>query len=76
VGSIGLGVIIVSLFDSHRIHQMACRVIAWEHVRRAPFYLLAFLLTYQIATLFDDAREIGRGFASAAFHRDAFGGPG
>jgi membrane-associated phospholipid phosphatase len=77
VGSIGLALIMVSLFDSHRIHQMACRVIAWEHVRRAPFYLLAFLLTYQIATLFDDVREIGRGFASAAFHRDMFsGGPG
>jgi membrane-associated phospholipid phosphatase len=77
VGSIGLALIMVSLFDSHRIHQMACRAIAWEHVRRAPFYLLAFLLTYQIATLFDDVREIGRGFASAAFHRDMFsGGPG
>jgi hypothetical protein len=37
---------------------------------------LAFLLIYQIATLFDDAREIGRGFASAAFHRDIFSDPG
>jgi membrane-associated phospholipid phosphatase len=76
VGSIGLALIMVSLFDSYRIHQMACRVIAWQHLRRAPFYLLAFLLTYQIATLFDDVREIGRGFASAAFHRDIFSGPG
>ena len=76
VGSIGLALIMVSLFDSHRIHQLACRVIAWQHVRRAPFYLLAFLLTYQMATLFDDAREIGRGFANAAFHRDVFDGRG
>jgi membrane-associated phospholipid phosphatase len=76
VGSIGLGVIMVILFDSRRVHQAACRVIAWQQVRRAPFYLLAFLLTYQIATLFDDAREIGRGFASAAFHRDIFSGRG
>jgi hypothetical protein len=33
-----------------------------------------FVLTYQIATLFDDIREIGRGFASVFLHHDPFTG--
>ncbi len=75
VGSIGLGLVMVILFDSRGIHQAARRVIAWEPVRRAPFYMLAFLLTYQVATLFDDVRELGRGFARAALHKDIFSEP-
>jgi membrane-associated phospholipid phosphatase len=75
VGSIGLGLVMVILFDSRGIHHAARRVIAWEPVRRAPFYMLAFLLTYQVATLFDDVRELGRGFARAALHKDIFSEP-
>jgi undecaprenyl-diphosphatase len=75
VGSIGLGLVMVILFDSRGIRQAARRVIAWEPVRRAPFYMLAFLLTYQVATLFDDVRELGRGFARAALHKDIFSEP-
>jgi hypothetical protein len=36
--------------------------------------MFAFLASYQIATLFDDIRQIGRGFASVVLHHDPFGG--
>jgi hypothetical protein len=35
---------------------------------------LTFVITYQVATLFDDVRQIGRGFASVLLHHDPFGG--
>ena len=52
------------LFKQRTVHRLACRVVAVEQIHRSWFYLTAFLLTYQVATLFDDIRLIGRGLFS------------
>jgi hypothetical protein len=36
--------------------------------------MTAFVMTYQIATLFDDLREIGRGMSAVLLHHDVFNG--
>jgi len=74
VGSIGLALIVVTLFQNRWFNRLACQAVAVERSHVQWFYVLAFLLTYQIATLFDDIREIGRGFASVVLHHDPFGG--
>jgi undecaprenyl-diphosphatase len=70
VGSIGLALIVVSMFDNRWSAHLAQRLLVLERVRRPAFYLLAFLVTYQIATLFDDVREIGRDFAHVVLHHE------
>ena len=69
-----LGVLVVSLFENLWCQQVARRVLVFEQTRRPEFYALAFVVTYQVATLFDDVRQIGRGFASVLLHHDPFGG--
>lgn len=72
VGSIGLALIVVSMFDNRWFAYLAQRLLVLERTWRPTFYLLAFLVTYQIATLFDDVREIGRGFAHVVLHHEPF----
>jgi len=74
VGSIGLALIVVSMFDNRWFAYLARRLLVFEQTWRPMFYLLAFLVTYQIATLFDDVREIGRGFAQVVLHHEPFDG--
>ena len=74
VGSIGLALIVVSMFDNRWFAYLAQRLLVLERTWRPMFYLLAFLVTYQIATLFDDVREIGRGFAQVVLHHEPFDG--
>jgi undecaprenyl-diphosphatase len=74
LGSIGLSILAVSLFENRWCQQVARRVLVFEQTRRPEFYAMAFVITYQVATLFDDARQIGRGFASVLLHHDPFGG--
>jgi undecaprenyl-diphosphatase len=74
VASVGLGVLLVHLVQNGPVHRLACRALALEQKHRAAFYMLAFLVTYQIASLFDDVRELGRGLARVALHHDPFGG--
>ena len=74
MGSIGLGLLAVSLFHNPSVHRLACRVVAVEQIHRSWFYPMAFLLTYQVATLFDDIRLIGRGLVSTVLQHDPFGG--
>lgn len=74
VGSIGLALIVVSISDNCWLAKLAQRLLVLERTWRPMFYLLAFLVTYQIATLFDDVREIGRGFAQVVLHHEPFDG--
>ena len=74
MGSIGLGLLAVSLFHNPSVHRPACRVVAVEQIHRLWFYLMAFLFTYQVATVFDDVCLIGRGLFSAVLQHDPFGG--
>jgi hypothetical protein len=55
--------LLVNLVQTGPVHRQACRALALEQKYRAAFYMLAFLVTYQIASLFDDVRELGRGLA-------------
>ena len=74
LGSVGLGVLVVSLFDNRWCLEVARRVLVFEQTWRPAFYALAFVITYQVASLFDDVRQIGRGFANVLLHHDPFGG--
>ena len=57
---------------AQRIHES---VLVWLHEKPALFYACLFLLTYQVATLFDDARMIGAvaGTLGRAFVGGVFG---
>ncbi len=65
VGAFGLALMVVSAFRGPWFHRLARRLVSLEQIGRPWFYMLAFLVTYQVATLFDDIRQIGRGIASA-----------
>lgn len=75
VGSIGLGMLVLYGFQVARGGRLVSRVLAFERDRRPWFYMLAFVLTFQIATLFDDVRELGRGLSAVLLHHDVFNGP-
>jgi membrane-associated phospholipid phosphatase len=74
LGSVGLAVLAVNIFDNRWCDHLARRVLVLERTWRPSFYLLAFLVTYQIATLFDDVRQIGSGLAKVFLHHDPFSG--
>jgi undecaprenyl-diphosphatase len=74
-GSIGLGLLILYGFQAAHTWAPVARVVAFEQSRRPWFYMLAFVFTYQIATLFDDLRELGRGLSAVLLHHDVFNGP-
>ena len=56
-----LGMAFVLLFERFGPRTLACRGIGWE--RRLPglFYGAAFVLSFEVATLFNDIRQVGRG---------------
>jgi membrane-associated phospholipid phosphatase len=68
LGAFGLSLLMLALFDVQWLHRVAASVLDFEQRRRAWFYLLAFGICYQIATLFDDAREIASGSAAILLH--------
>jgi undecaprenyl-diphosphatase len=74
VGAFGLSLLVVSVFENQVVHRLACQLVILEHASRAWFYLAAFIVTYQVATLFDDVRQIGRGVALVVLHHVPFGG--
>jgi undecaprenyl-diphosphatase len=71
-GAFGLALLVTSLFGNSWAQVPGQRLVAWATEHRPLFYLLAFLLTYQVATLFDDARQIGHELAYAMLHHDPF----
>jgi undecaprenyl-diphosphatase len=74
VGSIALGLLLLYLCGSLHALRPVSRVAASAQHRAAWFYMTAFVMTYQIATLFDDLREIGRGMSAVLLHHDVFNG--
>ena len=74
VGAIGLGLLVLSLSQTALTWRSTGRVIAFEQTRRPWFYMLAFLVTFQVATLFEDVRGLGRGFAAIVLHHYSSGG--
>ena len=75
-GAIGLGMLILYGFQATLTSSpVVSRVLTFEQNRRPWFYMLAFVFTFQIATLFDDVREMGRGLSAVLLHHDVFNGP-
>lgn len=74
LGAVGLAMFVVSMAENRWCDHVARRLLLLEQTWRPLFYMFMFVLTYQIATLFDDIREIGRGFASVFLHHDPFTG--
>jgi undecaprenyl-diphosphatase len=74
IGAAGLGLLMVHLSQSQPVQRLACRTLTLERRYRPAFYMFAFLATYQVATLFDDVRELGTLFAGVILHPDRFVG--
>jgi undecaprenyl-diphosphatase len=74
LGAVGLAMFAVSMAENRCCDRVARRLLLMEQTWRPLFYMLMFVITYQIATLFDDVREIGRGFASVFLHHGPFTG--
>ncbi len=55
-----LGIAFVLMFQRFGPHLLARRGVAWEHRQPGLFYGLGFLLSLELATRFEDIREIGR----------------
>jgi membrane-associated phospholipid phosphatase len=73
-GSVALGLLLLFLLQPVQASRPVARVLAFAQDHAAWFYMTAFLVTYQIATLFDDLREIGRGMSAVLLHHDVFNG--
>jgi len=73
-GSIALGLAILCLFQNAHTWGICRRIVGYERSARPWFYMFAFLITFQIATLFDDIRQMGSGLASIVLHHHGSGG--
>jgi hypothetical protein len=62
------------LLQAAPVRHLAEHALVLEERFRPSFYMLAFLATYQIASLFDDERELGRGLMRVVPHHDPFAG--
>ena len=75
IGSLGLGLALLCLLQNARLQWAVDGVLAFEQRRRPWFYMIAFIFSYLIATLFDDVRELCRGMAAVLLRHDLFNGP-
>ena len=60
-----LGIFIVMMVENYGPETFARRAILFEQKRPGMFYSCGFLLTYEVATLFEDIRKTGAGLADA-----------
>ncbi len=56
-----LGVAFVLLFERFGPRTLASRGVGWEQRLPGLFYGAAFVLSFEVATLFEDIRQVGRG---------------
>jgi len=56
-----LGIGFVLMFEHYGPRVWAQRGVAWEQRLPGIFYGAAFLLSFEVATLFEDIRQVGRG---------------
>jgi len=74
-GSLALGVLVLGLAQAANAWRWTGRVVALEQNQRPWFYMAAFVVTFQIASLFDDVRQMGSGFAAVLLHHYTANGP-
>jgi undecaprenyl-diphosphatase len=58
-----LGITLVVLVQDYGPEKLTRRAVLWEHHRPGLFYFCGFLFSYEIATLFNDIRQIGNGLS-------------
>jgi undecaprenyl-diphosphatase len=58
LGGAFLGILVVILFRSIPLPRVAYRVLDWEEHDPPSFYALAFIVSYQVGTLFTELRAI------------------
>lgn len=63
-----LGVAFVLLFERFGPRLLARWCVAWEQKQPSLFYGIAFLASIEVATLFEDVRQIGRGVPAVLKH--------
>jgi membrane-associated phospholipid phosphatase len=69
IGGGALGVFCVALCVQSPLRGLGERMTLYACRKPAVFYMLAFIVSYGIATLFDDAREAAEGAMHYLFHR-------
>lgn len=74
VGGAALGMMLVVLARRPWGQRGGAWLLGWERTAQGAFYAIAFLISYQIATLFDDARTVAS--ATLAILRHALTGAG
>jgi undecaprenyl-diphosphatase len=66
-----LGIVWVVLIEDYGPEKLARRVVLVEHHKLGLFYFFGFLFSYEVATLFKDIRQIGKGLGDA-YHLAGF----
>jgi membrane-associated phospholipid phosphatase len=58
LGGAFLGILVVNLFRRFPLPRVAYRILDWEERNPPSFYALAFIVSYEVGTLFTELREI------------------
>ena len=74
VGSVGLSILILTMLENTVTLRLARRVVTAEATWRPWFYMVAFVLSYLVATLFDDIRQIAAASAAVLLHHGTIPG--
>ena len=61
VAGAAFGMAFVLLFEHFGPRRIAARSLAWAHRAPGLFYATAFLVSFEVATLFEDVRQVARG---------------
>ena len=62
IAGTALGATVICVCQMNWVLAIGERAVIWSKAHPAPFYALAFMLSYQVATLFGDVRDIVGGF--------------
>lgn len=74
VGGAALGILAVNLGEFAASGQIGRWLLARERATPGAFYMVAFFLSYQIATLFDEARSVALAALRLLMHGPAHTG--
>jgi undecaprenyl-diphosphatase len=69
IGGAALGIICMLAFEKLPLERPALRLVAWGNTHQASFYAFAFLLTDQLALLFDDLRHMATAVVRILHHQ-------
>ena len=61
MGGAGLGAMVTFAAQAPWVTKFGCRIVRWESLSPSLFYMIAFIVSFEIATLFWDVRSIADG---------------